>query len=401
MAADIGHALFGFGEYFLEFAVRRDTGVHEVLSVGDDGIDVHPVLNLTLLAVGVLVGHAVAAEAVGKRIEQHGAFALFEYFELSLHCVDDRQGVKAVDTLCVHLAGSEACAQTRQHVVGHGLAPGLAAHAVAVVEYVEEYRHASRGSAVVGPQGVELIHARKVQRLEHGAAAKRAVAYVAHNEAVLARALLVQRGAGSDRRGAADYGVVGIHAEGQEERVHRAAQTHMEAGLAGEYLGKCSVKYKADSELLDRINRAHLLYRPQRRAAQEAFHDLGQLLVGELLYGGKRLGEYLAMASVRTELVVVWRHQIRLTDAGGFLTDGQVSGAGIGGLDAVIYLLGLDRGEHGLELAQDGDIPVNADKLLVLEVFALLSDGFVVSVYLDVGKVNLALRADLFRPVIQ
>ena len=106
------------------------------------------------------------------------------------------------------------------------------------------------------------------------------------------------------------------------------------------------------------------------------------------------------MAPVGTELVIVGGHQVRLAHARGFLAYGQVGGAGISGLHAVIHLLGLDGGQHAFELAEDGDVAVDADQVLVLEVRALFGDGLVIGVDIDVGKVDRAFSADLFRTVV-
>ena len=400
VAADVGHALLGLGQDLLELVVLGNARFHQVPAVGDDGIHGHPVVDLVLLAVGVLVGHAVAAEAVGKGVQQHGAVAALKDLKLPAHGVDDRQGIEAVHALGVHLVGGKARAQARQHVVGHGLALGLAAHAVAVVEDVEQDGQAAHVPAVIAPQGVELVHAGEVQRFQHGAAAQGAVADVAHHEALFVVALLVQRGAGGDGSAAAHDGVVGIHAERQEEGVHTAAQAHMEAGLAGEDLGECAVKDEADSQFLHAVGLAHLFNGSQGRAAQEALHYLEQFLVGQLLDGGQRLGQYLGMAPVGTELVIVGGHQVRLAHARGFLAYGQVGGAGISGLHAVIHLLGLDGGEHALKLAQDGDVAVDTQQLVVREVLPLLLHGLGIGVYGDVGKVDSAFGSDLVWAVV-
>src|SRR5699024_10731021 len=138
VAADVGHAVHGLGHDLLKAAVGGHAGLHQGLAVGDDGVHSTPRLDLLLGAVGVLVGGGVAGEAVGDSIQQHGALAVVEQLHLALHGVNDRQGVVAVHALGVHLRGGNAGAHPGHHVVGHGLAAGLAAHAVGVVEDVEE-----------------------------------------------------------------------------------------------------------------------------------------------------------------------------------------------------------------------------------------------------------------------
>ena len=109
------------------------------------------------------------------------------------------------------------------------------------------------------------------------------------------------------------------------------------------------------------------------------------------------------MASVGTEGDVVLRQKVRFADAGSFLTEGQVRGAGIGRLDAVIVGLGLDEGEHVLELTADGHIAVDADEVFlgVVALFQLLLDGLVILADGNVFKVDIAGLADFYGIDIQ
>ena len=98
------------------------------------------------------------------------------------------------------------------------------------------------------------------------------------------------------------------------------------------------------------------------------------------------------MAAVAAEVEVVGAQQIGLAHSGGLLAQGQVSGAGIGDLNAVIAALGLDLVEHGLKLPQDGDVPPDTHQVVVrkLAALALVGNGSVVYVDRDIRKGDLA-----------
>ena len=92
------------------------------------------------------------------------------------------------------------------------------------------------------------------------------------------------------------------------------------------------------------------------------------------------------MGAVATEAEVVLVEQVGLTDRTGLFADVQVRRTGVGDVNAVVAALGLDAAEHGLELADDGDIAPDADKILVLEIYALFSDRTIIYVQGDFGK---------------
>ena len=393
VAADHGHALHGLGHDLLEPAVGGHAGLHQALAVGDDGVDGPPGLDLLLGAVGVLVGGGVAGQAVGDGVQQDGALAGPEQLQLALHGVDDGQGVVAVHPFGVELGGGHAGAHAGQHVIGHGLAPGLAAHAVGVVEDVIQDGHALVLALL--PQGAELVHAGEVHGLPHGAAAQGAVADVAHHDAGLLVALLKQGRAGGDGGGAAHDGVVGVDAEGQEEGVHRPAHAVVEPVLTGEDLRQRAVDQEADGQLLDILGGAQLLHGPEGAAAQEVLHDLHQLLIAQLLDAAQALGQNFAVAAVAAEGVVAPVQQVGLSHGGGLLSQGQVGGTGIGGLDAVIDPLGLDLVEHGLKFPQDGDVPPDTHQVLVPQLFPLIRQSLMVGVDRDVLKTDRTRRAQL------
>ena len=125
-----------------------------------------------------------------------------------------------------HLILSDA-AQSCKIAVGHGLALGLAAHAVVVV--VEVIDDGKSALIAVLPKIIVLIHGGKVHGLVNRASCRGAVTGVGNNDAGLLVALLVKGNTGSDRTAAADDGVVGINAEGEEEGVHGAAESSGEA----------------------------------------------------------------------------------------------------------------------------------------------------------------------------
>ena len=343
----------------------------------------------------------MADETIGHDVKQDGAFVILDQLHLALVRVDDSQRVPAVDTLGVHLARGDACAETGGHIVGHGFAHGLAAHAVEVIKDVED--DGQTALAAFLPEGLELVHGGEVHGLVNRAAAEGRIADVADDDALLVVVLLVQRSARCDRSGAADDGVVRVDAERQEERVHGAAHAVMEAVFTGKDLGNGAVEQEANGKFLDIAGIGKLLDSCEGLAAEEAFHGLHQFFVRKLVDAAESLGEDLGMASVGTEGDVVLRQKVRFADAGSFLTEGQVRGAGIGRLDAVIVGLGLDEGEHVLELTADGHVAVDADQVFlgVVALFELLLDGLVILADRNVFKMNIAGFADFYGIDIQ
>ena len=360
-----------------------------------------PILDLFLGAVGILIRGGVADQTVGHDIEQDRTFVVLDEFHLALVRVDDGQRVPAINTLGVHLARGDACAEPCGHVIGHRLAHGLAAHAVEVIKDVEDDRQTALASFF--PEGLELIHSGEVHCLVDRAAAEGRIADVADDNTLLVVILLVQCSARCNRSGTADDCIVGVDAERQEERVHGAAHAVMEAVFTGEDLSNGAVEQEADGQLLDVGGIGELLDGCQGLAAEEAFHGLHQFFVRKLVDAAESLGEDLGMASVGTEGDVVLRQKVRFADAGSFLTEGQVRGAGIGRLDAVIVGLGLDEGEHVLELTADGHVAVDADQVFlgVVALFELLLDGLVILADRNVFKMNIAGFADFYGIDIQ
>ena len=399
--ADHGHAVGGVLQELGKELVRLDAGFHERLAELDDRVVAAPVFDLLLGAVSVLVRGGVADQTIGYDVEQDGAFVVLDELHLALVCVDNSQRVPAVDTLGVHLARGDAGAETCGHVVGHGLAHGLTAHAIEVVKDVEDDGQTTLAAFL--PEGLELIHSGEVHCLVDRAAAERRIADVADDDALLVVVLLVQRSACRNGGGAADDGVVGIDAERQEEGVHGAAHAVMEAVFTGKDLGDSAIEQETDSQLLDVAGVGKLLDGCEGLAAKEVFHDLHELFIRELVDAAEALGEDLGVASVGAEGDVVLVQQVRFADAGGLLAVAQVRRAGIGRLDAVVVGLGLDEGEHMLKLTADGHVAVDADEVFlgVVAFFQLLLDGLVVLADGDIFKVDIAGLADFYGIDIQ
>ncbi len=71
--------------------------------------------------------------------------------------------------------------------------------------------------------------------------------------------------------------------------MHRAAETFIEAGLAGEDFSQRAVEHKIFSEIFDRFLRA-VFHNLDRGAAEKLVHDFGELRIVELVNSGKALG---------------------------------------------------------------------------------------------------------------
>ena len=93
----------------------------------------------------------------------------------------------------MHLIGVEAGAEAGNHIKAHCLAACLTAHAVVVVEYVEEDRHSGIAvSAVHSPELGDLIHRSKVEGFKNRSASGRAVTTVGDNDSGLVVGSLIE-----------------------------------------------------------------------------------------------------------------------------------------------------------------------------------------------------------------
>ena len=153
---DLGEALDDARVQVVDLGLADDLLADQQVGEGLDRVGLLPQLHLLLRAVRGGVGRRVAGDAVRDRVQQDRALAGEQQLLLATHGVGHGQRVVPVHALGVHRLGVDAGADARQHVVAHGLAVGLAAHAVEVVEEVEQDR---RVAAVGGaPQVPELVH---------------------------------------------------------------------------------------------------------------------------------------------------------------------------------------------------------------------------------------------------
>ena len=365
------------GRVAVDLVLRGQAVGDQQVRVFLDAVDLLPQLDLFLRAVRGSVRRGVAGEAVGDGVHEDGAAALLEDLLLAGGRIRDGQRVEAVDALGVHGLGVEGRAHTGEDLISHGLAEGLAAHAVEVVEEVEQDRRVA--AVLLAPQRAELVHGREVHGLPHGATGQGGVTDVGDDDAGLAVDALEQGRAVGDRGGAADDGVVRVGAKGQEEGVHRAAQAAVEAGLAGKDLGEGAEEDEVLGEVL-RVLVVDLLGVGEGLAAEEALHDALELALVHLVHGRVALGEDLAVGAVGAEDEVLGLQHKALTDVGALLADAQVSGAAVVVLDAFPLAGLLDGVEHRLEGAHDDHVVEHLDHALfaVAGEFGLTVEGVLV-----------------------
>src|ERR1035441_1059428 len=119
-------------------ACERGLGGHpdldQFVTESGDRIGRLPAFDLFLGPVARSVGRRVAADAVRSRVQQNRPAALLNHLPLAPESVDHRQGVVAVDALRVHLVRVDSRSDARDELHSHGLAEGLAAHPVEVVQ---------------------------------------------------------------------------------------------------------------------------------------------------------------------------------------------------------------------------------------------------------------------------
>ena len=211
---------------------------------------------------------------------------------------------------------------------------------------------------------------------------------LADHDAGLAVDALEQGRADGDVARAADDGVVGHDAEGREEGVHGAAHAVVEAGLAAEDLRQRAVEHEVDGQVTRSLPPAPFSTARQGPPAHVGLHDPGQLGIVQLVDGREALGQDLAVAAVRAEDEVLGVQVQALADRRRFLPDGQVRRPLVVVLDALVLPLGLDRGQHGLELADEQHVLVDLGEALLAVLFFLFLGVRHVLVHQQGGKLD-------------
>ena len=397
-AADTGHSFLGLCPDSVKLAVLSDACVYDGLAEGDDRILCLPCLNLLLGTVRVLVGSRMSKQTICNHIQEYRAFTVLNQRKLSSVCVDNCQRIVAVHALCVQLALGYACAHTRQLAIAHGLAAGLAAHAVGVIVDVEDQRQTALSSLF--PQSTVLIHGSEGKCLPYGAASHGTVAQVCYYDAVLVVTFLEQGRSCRDGCGAAYQRVVRVDTEGQEERMHGAAQSLVETIFTGEQLCQSAVYQELDSQLFyialcfaDRLDSL------QGLAVEEVLHGVHQLFVIQLLDTGQTFCQNLAVASVASEGEVLFSQQISLADCGCLLSQGQMGRTRISRLHVCVFCLRLNLVQHILELTADTHIAVDAEQVFLGVVAFLYLFLYALFVYIDrdVFKCDFSFRTHFVR----
>ena len=140
----------------VESVFADDMVFEQFVPKGADRIRLLPALDLFFRPVARCIGRGVAADPVGDRIQQNRSAAFAQHFPLTAESIDDRQWIVSVYALRVHLLGIDSCADAGNKLNAHGLAEGLASHAVEVIHAVENDRQAAAQGLV--PEMAVLIH---------------------------------------------------------------------------------------------------------------------------------------------------------------------------------------------------------------------------------------------------
>ena len=289
----------------------------------------------------------MAGNAVGDGVHQNRSLSCQQQFLLAGNCIGHRQGIVSVHPLCVHVVGVHTGTDTGQELVAHGLATGLAAHAVEVVEEVEKDGRSS--THILRPQGAILVHGSHHHGLPDRSAAQCGVAHVGDDDAGLPVDALEQGCTSGDVGRTTDDGIVGHRAEGQEVGVHGTAQASVEACLPGKNLCQCSVEDEILRQILHSVV-GDFFCHPKGVSSKEFLHDFFQLLLVQLGHCRVALCQNLAVASVGTEDKVVNVQVHALTDSGRLLSHGKVGGSLVVVFNAVPSTLGLEGIQHSLKL---------------------------------------------------
>ena len=276
----------------VQIAASCQSVCQQVFSVCDQRVDLLPLFHFGFFAVRRRIRRRVSAEAVGDCVQEYRAVAACQNFLFTGDRIDHRQRIVAVDPLGVHLGWIQACPHADQCPKAHRLPDRLTAHAVEVVDKVDNQRQPAAECFV--PKRLELVHGRKAKCFPGRAAACRRISDIADHQARLAVDTLVEGCAHGDIRRAANNRIVRVDPKRRKERMHGAAHAFVEARFAPKDLRQCSVKQKVDGEFFDRS--VAIFFDPfQHFAAHVARHDLHQCRVIELLNCRQALRQNVAM----------------------------------------------------------------------------------------------------------
>jgi hypothetical protein len=177
----------------------------------------------------------MSGKTVCHGIEKDGSLAVFYDPPLALKGVYHGEYVVTVHPLGVQLSRGYPGAYPREDAERHRLARGLTAHAVMIVDKIEDDRQAAVIRSL--PQLCELILRREIERFPNRTAAERRVADVANDQSGQTVDALIESAARRDTGAAAHDGVVRVDAERGEKHMHRIAQAACKAVLPSKQLG--------------------------------------------------------------------------------------------------------------------------------------------------------------------
>src|SRR4051794_40217097 len=195
-----------------------------------DRVALAPLGDLLLRAVLLGVGHRVAAEAVGDRLDEHGLALLARLLE---RLADDGVGVEHVHAVALHPRHPEALPAAVE-VGDRGVALERRAHPELVVgDHEDDGEVPQRG---------------EIERLTERPLVGRAVAEDAERDVLRAAVVGGEGHARGEREVAADDAVATHEAVLEVEHVHGAAAPVRDALLAAEQLGHDAVRLGAARE---------------------------------------------------------------------------------------------------------------------------------------------------------
>ena len=246
--AGLGDLAAGVGVDQVQLVLADQTGGKQFLAVFGKRVNGTPQLDFFPFAVCGLVAGGVAGLAVTQNIQKHRP--LFCLDELQFAFVGVRQGqwIVSVHHLGVHVFRVYRRPDAGQAFKAHGLANGLAAHAVEIVHEIEQHRQAAPDE--FRPERFKLGHGGKSERFPDRAAADGRVADIGNGDAGLFGDFFVQCRTHRYVRAAAHDGVGRVDAERRKESVHGTAHAFAETGDAAENFREQTVKQEINAEFL-------------------------------------------------------------------------------------------------------------------------------------------------------
>ncbi len=159
--------------------------------------------------------------------------------------------------------------------------------------------------------------------------------------------------------------------------MHRTSQSTIETCFAGKNFCQSSV-YKETACQFFGCTVKVFFYHCQYSSIKERFHNFHQLLVIEFVYCRHTFCKDFAVRTVTTKNKIINCQRPCHTNGSRFLSDRQVSRAGVVIRSSIVFSFGFDQIDHGFKLTNQHHVMINGFKFFVGKITFFVFDGFLI-----------------------